>query len=162
MHDERWRQPALRLFRSMRRIRDSFLDTWLLIRLRFANYDVAVGAVDDCLQLRLLRGRYAEFVECLLQVVHERLPFFWRDVQLLVRLTHRAPGIFLRAATGPADHFGNQILEARRRNLVMRFIHEGVGVQAGIIHDAVDKVIDHRRDTVNSAETLVEGRLSWL
>src|SRR6266446_6318195 len=82
------------------------------IRLRFANYNVTVGAVNDYLQLRLLRGWYAELVECLLKVIHERIPFLGRDVQVLVRLTHRAPGIFLRAATGPTDHFGNQILKA--------------------------------------------------
>jgi len=41
----------------------------------------------------------------------------------------------------------------------MGFIHGGIGVQAGIGHDAVDKVIDHRRDAVNSAEAFVEG---WL
>src|SRR5436190_5197108 len=130
-------------------------------RLRFANHDVAVRAVDDYLQLRLLRSRYAELVECLLKVIHERLPFFWRDVQLLVRLTHRAPGIFLRAATGPADHFCNQILKAGGRHLVMRFIHGGIGVQAGISHDAVDEIINHRRDAINSAEAFVEGSLIW-
>src|SRR2546426_3161807 len=96
---------------------------WQLIRLRLANYNVAVGAVDDCLQLRLLRGRYAELVECLLKVIHERLPFFGRDVQVVVRLAHRATSIFLRAASGPADHFGNEILEAGGRNPLMCFVH---------------------------------------
>src|SRR3989454_12802016 len=92
---------------------------WQLIRLRLANYDVAVSAVDDCLQLRLLSGRYAELVECLLKVIHERVPFFGRDVQVVVGFAHRASRIFLRAARGPADHFRNQILKAGRRNLVM-------------------------------------------
>ena len=81
--------------------------------LRFANYDVAVGAVDDCFQLRLLRSGHAELVECLLKIIHERLPFFGRDVQVLMRLTHRASGVFLWAAARPANHFGNEILEAR-------------------------------------------------
>src|SRR6266496_6665591 len=88
-------------------------------RLRLANYDVAVGAVDDCLQLGLLRGRYAELVECLLQVVHERLPFFRRDVQVVVRFAHWTSGIFLRSTAGPADHFGNEILETGWRNFVV-------------------------------------------
>ena len=100
--------------------------------LRFANYDVTIGAVDDCLQLRLLRRRYAEFVERLLKIIHERIPFFGRDVQVLVRLTHRASSIFLRTATGPADHLGNEIFEASRRHLVMRFVHRWVGVQVRI------------------------------
>ena len=33
------------------------------VQLRFPNDDVAVSAVDDGLQFRLLRGRNAEFVE---------------------------------------------------------------------------------------------------
>src|SRR5439155_15392686 len=101
---------------------------WQSIRLRFANYDVAVGAVNDCLQLRLLGSGDLELVERLLQVIHERLPFFRRDVQVFVRLTHRASRIFLRAARSPADHFGNEVLKAGWRNLVMRFIHRWVGV----------------------------------
>ncbi len=133
-----------------------------VVRLRFANYDVAVGAVDDCLQLRLLRGRYAELVECLLQIVHERVPFLRRNVHVTMRVGHGASGVFLGAATGPANHLGNEILEASRRNLVMRFVHGWVGVQAGITHDAIDKVIDHGRDAINSAETFVEGRLDLL
>ena len=44
----------------------------------------------------------------------------------------------------------------------MRFIHGRVGVQAGISHHAIDEVIDHRRDAVNSAEAFVEGRLGRL
>src|SRR4030095_8454762 len=97
-----------------------------------ANYDVAVGAVDDCLQLRLLRSRHIELVECLLKVIHERVPFLGRDVQVIVRLTHWAARIFLRAATGPADHFRDQILEAGWRNLVMRFVHGRVWRSAGV------------------------------
>ena len=130
--------------------------------LGFANYDVAVCAIDDRLQLFLLGGWHFELVECLLKIIHERVPFPGRDVQVLVRLTHRASRIFLRAARGPADHFGNEILEAGRRNLVMGFVHGGVRVQAGIIHDVVDKVIDHGRDAVNSTKALIEGRLGRL
>ena len=81
---------------------------------------------------------------------------------MLVRLTHRASGVFLRTAARPADHFGNEILKASRRNLVMRLIHGGVGVQTGISHDAVDKVIDHCRYAVNSAEAFIEGALICL
>jgi hypothetical protein len=93
--------------------------------LRFANYDVTVGAVDNCFQFLLFRTGYAKLVECLLKIVHERIPFFGRDVQMLMRLTHRASGIFLRAAARPADHFGNEILETGWRDLVVSFVHSG-------------------------------------
>src|SRR4029453_9422518 len=69
--------------------------------LRFANYDVTVGAVDNCFQFLLFRTGYAKLVECLLKIVHERIPFFWRDVKMLMSLTHRGPGIFLRPAAPP-------------------------------------------------------------
>ena len=98
----------------------------------FANHDVAIGAVNDCFQPRLFRSGYFEFVECLLKIVHERFPFLGRDVQVLMRLTHRASGIFLRAACGPADHFRDQILEARGWYSMMRFVHGGIGVQAEV------------------------------
>ena len=39
----------------------------------------------------------------------------------------------------------------------MRFVHRWVGVQARIGHDAIDEIIDHGRDAINSAQTLVKG-----
>jgi hypothetical protein len=132
------------------------------VRLLFANHDVAIGAVNDCFQLRLFRSGDAELVECLLKIVHERFPFLGRDVQVLMRFTHRASGIFLRAACGPADHFGNQILEACWGHSMMRFVHGRIGVQAGIGHDATDKIIDHGRDAIDPTETFIEGRLICL
>jgi hypothetical protein len=101
------------------------------VRRRLANYSVAVGAVDDCFQLRLLGSGYAEFVECLLKIIHERLPFLGRDVEGFVRLEHRASSIFLRTAGSPADHFGNEILETEWRNFVLGFVYGWIGVQAG-------------------------------
>ena len=44
----------------------------------------------------------------------------------------------------------------------MRFVHGGVGVQARIVHDAIDEIIDDSRNAVNSAEAFVEGGLGWL
>src|SRR5262245_21910671 len=75
---------------------------------------------------------------------------------------HGPSRVFLRAAGRPADHFGNEILEAGRRYLVMGFVHGGVRVQTGVCHDAVDEVIDHHSDAVNSAEALIEAGLLWL
>src|SRR5205814_7992916 len=130
--------------------------------LRFANYDVAIRAVDDCLQFRLFRRGYAELVERLLEIIHEGLPLFWRNVHITMRVGHRASGIFLRTAGRHPDHFGDQIFEAGWRNLVVGFIHRGVGVQPWISHDAVDEIIDHRRNAINSAEAFIEGWLTWL
>src|SRR5437667_9859600 len=39
---------------------DSFFEIVEAVWLRFANHDVAVAAVDDCLQLRLLRASSAD------------------------------------------------------------------------------------------------------
>src|SRR5262249_40801464 len=42
---------------------------------------------------------------------------------------------------------------------MMRLIDLGIGVQPRIVHDAVDEVIHDRRDGVDAAQPLVEGRL---
>src|SRR6266576_6883613 len=93
---------------------------WQSIRLRFTNYNVGVGAVNDCFQLRLLRGWHAELVECLLKVIHERIPLFRRNVHVTMRVGHRASGVFLWAARRHPHHLGDEILEAGRWHLVMR------------------------------------------
>ena len=101
-------------------------------------------------------GGYAELVECLLEIIHERLPFFGRDVQVFVRFAHGASGIFLRAAARPANHFGDEILEAGRWNLVMRFVHKWVGIEPRISHDAVNEIVNDARNAINSAEAFVK------
>jgi hypothetical protein len=42
---------------------------------------------------------------------------------------------------------------------VVSFVNGWVGVQAGVIHDAVDEIIDDRRNAADSAEAFVEGGL---
>src|SRR3989442_11407513 len=127
----------------------------------FANDDVAVRALHDGLQLGLLRGGNLKLVEGLPEVLEERLPLLRRDVEITMGVQHGAAGIPLRTTAGPAEHFRHQILEARRRNLVVRLIDLGIGVQAGVDHDAVDEVVDHRGAAVYTAEALVERDL-WL
>src|SRR6266404_7250602 len=124
----------------------------------FADNDIAIRAIDDLLQFRLLGDGNFKLVERLLEVIHECLPLFGRDVQVLMRLTHRASGIFLWAAARPADHFGNEILEARWRHLVVGFVHGRIRVQARVRHDPVDQIIDNGGDAINSTEALIEGR----
>src|SRR5258707_15274005 len=76
-----------------------------------------------------------------------------------MRLTHRASGVFLWAAARPANHLGNEILEARWWHLVVSFVHSRVRVQARVRHDPVDQIIDNGGDTINSTEALIKRRL---
>src|SRR5262249_59946650 len=96
-----------------------------------ANNDVAIGALDNRFQLRLLGGRNLELVERLLQVIHESIPLFGRYVQVLMRVAHGAPRVFLRATGRPANHFGDVILEAGWRRLVVGFVHGGGRMRRG-------------------------------
>src|SRR5262249_16397798 len=117
---------------------------------------------DDRLQFCLLSAGNPELVQGLLEVIHESFPLFGRDVQVAVRIGHRTSGVFLWTSGRPANHFGNKILEAGRRHSVMGFVHGGVRIQTAVCHDAVDEIIDHDSDALNSAEALIEGRLLWL
>ena len=55
---------------------------------------------------------YEKQVERLLKIVQKDLPFLIGDLQLDVRVVHRAAAVLLRAACRPADHFGHEKLEA--------------------------------------------------
>src|SRR4030095_8361070 len=126
-----------------------------------AHHDIAIRAIDDLLQFRLLGSGNLKLVECLLNVIHECLPLFGRDVQVLMRLTHRASGVFLWAAARPANHFGNEILEARWWHFVVSFVHGRVHVPARVRHDPVDQIINNGGDAINSTEALIKRRLLW-
>ena len=78
----------------------------------FGHDDVASSRVNDCQDFLSLGGGDPEFVEGLLQVVEKCRPFAGGDVQVDVRIAHRATGVFLRATCGPAELFGDQILES--------------------------------------------------
>ena len=128
----------------------------------FDHDNVAIGALDNRFYFRLLGCRNLEPVERLLDVIHESIPLFGRDVQVLMRVAHGAPRVFLRATGRPAKHFSDVILEAGWRHLVMGFVHGGVRVKTGVVHDAVDEVIDDRGDAESAAEALVESGLRLL
>src|SRR5438067_12726204 len=75
-------------------------------------------------------------------------------------LLHVLAGVFLRTSGGPAQHLGNQVFEACRRYLVVRVVDQGIRVEPGIGHHAVDEVVYDRRDAVDTAEPLVKaGRI---
>src|SRR5262249_40069492 len=127
-----------------------------------ANNDVAIGALDNRFQLRLLGGRNLELVERLLQVIHESIPLFGRYVQVLMRVAHGAPRVFLRATGRPANHFGDVILEAGWRRLVVGFVHGGVRIEAGGGLDAGGGGVGRPGGAESAGEALVESGLRLL
>src|SRR5947199_8846955 len=128
----------------------------------FCHDDIAVGAIDNRLQFRLLCGRHAELVERLLEIIHEGLPLFRRNVQVTMRVDHGTSGVFLWSARCHPHHLGDQILEACGRHAVMRFVHRRVRVQARVGHNAVDEIIDHCGDVIDSTKPLIKAGLRLL
>ena len=63
-----------------------------------------------------------------------------------------------------ADLFGHQVFEAGFRYAVMRLVDLGIGVQAWIVHDPLDEVIDHGGNRIDATQAFVEGHwrlLAW-
>jgi hypothetical protein len=77
------------------------------------NNDVAISTLHDRSQFSLLGRRNLELVERLLKVIHERIPFLWRNIEVAMRVSHGMPRVFLRATGRPANHFRGKILDAR-------------------------------------------------
>ena len=105
--------------------------------------DISPRAVDYGFNLGLLGLGHGELVECLLKVVEKGLPLCRCDHEMLVRVLHGAARVLLRSAGRPTDHLRNEVFEACRRNAMMGLVYPWVGVQAGIDHDPVDKVVNH-------------------
>lgn len=76
--------------------------------------DVAAGAAEDRQQLAAFALGHGEFIEGLVEVVDEGGPLVGGDLEVSVRVSHAAAGVLLRAAGGPADHLGDEVLEASR------------------------------------------------
>src|SRR5216683_3899054 len=77
-----------------------------------------------------------------------------------MRALHILAGVFLRTSGGSAQHLGNQIFEACRRYLMVRFVDQGIGVEPLVRHYAIDEVVYDGRDAVDTAEPLVKvGRI---
>src|SRR6266849_9235439 len=122
----------------------------------FAPNNVAIGALNDRVQLSLLRQGDLELVEGLLEIVEECPPLLRGNVEVAMGVDHGPAGIQLRATRGPADHFGDKVLETSRWHFVVRLVDGGVRVQARVDHYAIDKVVDDRRDAIDTAEALAE------
>jgi hypothetical protein len=56
--------------------------------LTICNNNIAIGALDNRSEFRFLVRWDLEFVERLLQVIHKRIPFLWRDVEMPMRICH--------------------------------------------------------------------------
>src|SRR5205814_5039096 len=76
---------------------------------------------------------------------------------MFVRLTHGAAGIHLRSATCPTHHFGDQILKPWWRHFMVGLVYRRVGIESGICHDPVDKIVDHARNAVNPTESFIQA-----
>src|SRR5215831_3299677 len=77
---------------------------------------------------------------------------------MLVGLFHGATRVFLRPASSPADHLGDEVLESCRRHAMMGLVYSWVGVEAWIDHDPVNEIINHGGDAVDAAESLIKAR----
>src|SRR5215472_12852204 len=122
------------------------------------NDDVSPSAGDYSLDLRLLGLGHRELVKGLLKIVEKGLPLCRRYHEMLVRRLHGAARVLLRPASGPADHFRDEVLKACRPNAVMRLVYPWVCIQAGIDHDPVDEVIYNGSDAVDTAEPVIKAR----
>jgi len=120
---------------------------------RHASLDNDIGpcAVDYGFDLSLLGLGHSELVKRLLEIIEKGLPLCRRDHKILVRVLHGAAGVLLRSAGSPAEHFRNEVFEARRRNAMMGLVYPWVRIEAGIDHDPVNKVVDHGGDAVDTA-----------
>src|SRR5262249_39978407 len=65
--------------------------------------------------------------------------------------------VLLRSASGPADHFGDEILTACRGHAMVGLVAYWVCIQAGINHDPVDEIINQGGDAIDTAEPIVQG-----
>src|SRR5258708_7260078 len=80
-----------------------------------------------------------------------------------MRVRHRLTCVFLRTAGSPADHLRDQVLEARRRYAMVRFVYQGIGSQSRVDHDSVNEVVHHGSDAIHATKSVVErGLFHWL
>lgn len=42
---------------------------------------------------------------------------------------------------------------------MVRFVHQGIGIQSRIYHDSVDEVVDDRGDAIDATKSIVERGL---
>src|SRR5215212_7834440 len=68
--------------------------------LQWRDHNRLACALDNWLQLVLLRLRHPELVQGLLKIAHEDLPFVRRDHEVPMGVPHRTTRVLLRAAGG--------------------------------------------------------------
>ena len=122
--------------------------------------DISPCAGDYRLDLFLFSLGHSKLVKGLLEIVEKGLLLGRSDHQMLVQILHGTAGVLLRPTSSPANHFRDEVLEARRGNTVMGLVYPRVRIQARIDHYSIDEVIDHGGDAVDTAEPLVKaGRI---
>src|SRR5713101_1699759 len=125
--------------------------------------DIRSRAVDDCFQFGLLPGGNRELIQRLLKVAQKCLPLHGGNLQMGMRVRHRLTCVFLRATCSPANHLRDQVLEARRRYAMVRFVYQGIGIQSRVYHDSVNEVVHHGSDAIHATKSVVErGLFQWL
>ena len=96
------------------------------------NDNIGSCAVDDSFDLCLLDLGHSKLVKGLLEIAEKRLPLGRSDHQMLVQVLHGTAGVLLRPTSSPANHFRDEVLEARRRNAMMGLGYPWVRIQARI------------------------------
>jgi hypothetical protein len=69
------------------------------------NNDVATSALHDRSQFSPLGRRNLELVERLLKVIHERIPFLWRNIEVAMRVSMERPVYFCGPPAAPSKPF---------------------------------------------------------
>src|SRR5258708_30202575 len=75
-----------------------------------------------------------------------------------MRVRHRPARVFLRAPRSPADHLGHQVLEARGRHAMVRFVNQGIAIQSRVDHDPVNEVVHDGSYAIDATKSVVESR----
>ena len=124
-----------------------------------AGDDVTLRTLYDGKEFVPFGVRNAKLGHGVIEILAESGPLRFRDFELLVGLAHSTPTILLRTTRGPAHHLRNQILEASRTDAVMCLINSRIRIQNKIAHHPIDEVVDDGRDSLDPAESIIEGGL---
>src|SRR5258708_14522692 len=97
-------------------------------------HNVLFSAAHDCNQLLLLFGRHLELVQRLVEIGHHGVPLGLGDVQVRIRLLHRAPDVLSRTPRDLTDECRHVEFEARFRDARSRPADGRLAVARGRDH----------------------------
>src|ERR671913_117908 len=116
----RARPPPFLISRNYEPSQSGMARRWSFLQWR--DHNRLACALDNCLQLVLLRLRHPELVQGLLKIAHKDLPFVRRDHQVPMGVPHRTTRVLLRAAGGLANHLSDIVLEPRGGDPMVRLV----------------------------------------